>query len=83
MDVTSLFYRAQPNNTVCARNNSWTQCLEGLSHYCSCCKHDKYDKLKLVLFTISTPKMLWKVIANKLCMVKLCKTNGMDAIIFL
>jgi hypothetical protein len=45
-----LFYRAQPNKIVSARIRLWAQNSQGLSHSCSCCKHNMYfDKLKLVM----------------------------------
>ena len=59
------------------------QNLEGPSHSCSCCKHEMHWQVETYdALHISTPTMLWKVIANKSCVV-VCKSNGQDDIMFI
>ena len=55
--------------------------LKGSSYSCSWCKHDMHPQVETYDYSkISTAKMLWKVVANKLC-VLVSKPNGMDDII--
>ena len=80
MDETSSFYCAQPNKTLAQRKLLWAQNLEGSSHSCSCYKHDKHCQVETYDYLqIFAPKMLWKVVANKI-RVMVCKPNGMDDI---
>ena len=75
-----FIYHAQPNKTLSAKKNLWAQNLEGPSQSCSWCKHGMHwqvencDDLQISIF-----KMIWKVVANKLCVV-VCKPNGLDDI---
>ena len=83
MDETSLFSYARPNKKLSARKISWAQNSKGLSYSCLCCKHNKdwqvetYDYLQIPI-----PKMLWKVVASKLCVV-VCKPISMHDIIYI
>ena len=68
-----------PNQTKHnTRKRMWTQNPKEPSHSCFCCKHDKHKQVETYDYLqISMPKMLWKVVANKLYVV-VCKPNGFD-----
>lgn len=81
MDESGLFYRAQSYKTLTQVKVHGYKKYRKISHHCSCCKHGMHWQVETCEFLqVSTPNMLQKVVANKLCVVD-CKPSGLDAII--
>ena len=67
MDEIGLFYYAQPNKTLAQGKICEAQNLEGLPHSWACCKHNRHWRAETCDNQhISMPKMLWKVVGNKI-----------------
>ena len=81
MDEIAIFYCTQPNKTPAQGKHCGCKIqkvrltLALVVNTTGTYKFETYDYLQVFM-----PKMLWKVVANKLYVV-VCKPNGMDDII--
>ena len=75
-----LLCPTKQDTKVQRKTRSWVQNSEGVFDSCSCCKYDMHWQVETCECSqISTLKMLWTMVANKLFVV-VCKPNGMDDI---